>query len=291
MADDPFRGNGDPSSAPVGVALQRMRVEKGITGKELGALVRMSQSKISRIENSHGPVSPSDVGRLARALDAPPAVVAQLVERAELARNRVTDMRTSAGSVSTMQRTVERTEADVSEFRVFQPDVVMGLAQTDDYARAILEAAHEIRKAVFPDAARVAIPEAVSARVRRQIVLEDPDRRFYFLLTESVLGKQVVPPDLMLAQIARLRRLAARPNVTLKVIPADAKWTLPHVHGFELLDDKDVVIDIYNTSIDATGREDVALYRYVFDRLDESATSEVGPILERYRRHYLDLID
>jgi transcriptional regulator with XRE-family HTH domain len=259
-----------------------------MTGQQLGKLVNMSQSKISRIESGATPVTPRDADRLARALGASPDLVAGLIERAERAQNKVTDMRTASGSISIMQRSVARNEKDVREFRIFQNDLVMGLAQTGEYARAVLTAAQDIREAVHPESEAATVSDALAARVQRQAILADPARRFHLLLTESVLGNAVGGPDTMLGQLGRLRTLAEQPNVTLKVIPSDAPWTLPFVHGFELLDAGSVLIDIYNTSIVATGDQDVALYRYVFDRLDKSATAEVGPILSRYRRRYLE---
>ncbi|MBL7261946.1 helix-turn-helix domain-containing protein [Paractinoplanes lichenicola] len=291
MTDEQSIRNGDAAPAPVGVVLHQLRIEAGLTGAELGRMVEMSQSKISRIETGSTPVAPEDAGRLARALGAPADVVARLVESAEATQNRLTDMRSAAGSVTASQRSVARMEAGVREFRVFQPAVVVGLAQTSDYARAVLVAAHEVRKAAIPEADNVVIPEALSARVRRQEVLDDPDRRFFFLLTESVLASAVVAPEFMLAQIKRLRQLAVQPNVTLRIIPAAAPWTIAQLHGFELLDSKCVVIDVYNSSIITTGAQDIALYRHAFDRLDESATSDIDPILDKYRRHYRNLLD
>lgn len=291
VTSHPSADDSEASPAAVGVVLHQLRIQAKLTGGQLGRMVKMSQSKISRIETGSTPVAPRDAGRIARALGAPAELVDELVARAESTQNRLTDMRSAAGSVTTSVRSVARIEAQVREFRIFQPAVVVGLAQTSEYARAVLVAAHEVRKAAFPDAENIVIPEALSARVKRQEVLDDPDRHFFFLQTESILANAVVEPEFMLAQIKRLRQLAERPNVTLKFIPATAPWTIPHVHGFELLDDNSVVVDVYNSSIITTGSQDIALYRYVFDRLDASATSEIDPILSRYRRHYLDLLD
>ena len=216
---------------------------------------------------------------------------AVLVERAELAQNRVTDMRTSGTSLTSMQRSVARGEKDVSEFRVFRPDLVPGLAQTGEYARAVLTAVHEVSASAYPEAQEASLSAALAARVQRQGVLAEPHRRFAFVIAEAVLAHAVGGPECMLEQIRRLRTVAAQPNVSLKIIPADAPWSLPYIHGFELLDDRSVVIDVFNASLIANGAQDVTLYRYVFDRLDAVATDEIGPILDRYRRHYLDRVE
>ncbi|WP_255436902.1 helix-turn-helix domain-containing protein [Actinoplanes solisilvae] len=270
------------------MVLHRLRVKAGLTGAELGRLVKMSQSKISRIETGMTQVAPRDVGRVARALGATSDLVARLVERAELAQNRVTDLRTAAGSVSTLQRAVARGERGAREFRIFRSDVVAGLAQTGEYARAVLASVREIRDAVDPEAEHDVFADVLAARIQRQGILADPDRRFFLLMAESALTQAVGGAETMLGQIRRLRVLAEQPNVSLRIIPSDAPWTLPFVHGFELMDSQSVVIDVFSTSMIATGAQDVAVYRYVFDRLDQGATSEIEPILDRYRRYYLD---
>ena len=107
-------------------------------------------------------------------------------------------------------------------------------------------------------------------------------------MTEAVLRNRVLGPDDMLGQIKRLREVAQMPNVTLSVIPADAKLEVPPYHGFELLDDRLVAVDVFNTLVRTRGRSDIELYALAFDALAKSATVEFGPILDRYRAMYLD---
>jgi transcriptional regulator with XRE-family HTH domain len=279
-----------PEPSP-GVALSRLRRKAGLTGEQLGRMVRMSQAKISRIETGATVASPADVGRIARALGATRDVVDTLTEQAEQAQNRLTDWRLTAGTVSSIQREVARIEADTREFRVFQPTIVFGLAQTSEYARAVLAAVYESRLPANREAQFTVVPEAVSARMRRQEVLAEPGRRFYFLMTESVLTNRIVDPVYMLAQIERLRQVAAPANVSLKIIPTEATLALPPFHGFEVLDDKCAMVDAFNTSMVTRGREDIRFYRHVFDTLDENATADIAPILNRHRRIYRDLTD
>jgi len=134
-----------------------------------------------------------------------------------------------------------------------------------------------------------AIPEAVSARVRRQVILADPAKRFHFLMLEAVLSNRLGSPRDMPAQIERLRELSRQDNVTMRFIPTGAKLAVAPFHGFELLDDRLVIADLYNTSVRTSGRRDVALYREVFEKLDESATSDLDAILDKHLDIYLDL--
>jgi transcriptional regulator with XRE-family HTH domain len=282
-------GDFDDSSEPPGVALARMRHRVGLTGQQLGLMVKMSQAKISRIETGQTAASPDDVARLARALGASRDVVDQLSDRAERAQNRMTDWRQATGAVGGIQSEVARIEARTREFRIFQPNVIIGLTQTSEYARAVLSSIDAVYGHRQRESRITSVAEAISARVRRQEVLMEPHREFHLTMGESALSGRVVEPIHMLAQMERLRQLAGQSNVFLKVIPADAPLPLPLIHGFELLDDSCVVIDAFNTSMMSRGPDDVGSYRQVFDELETSATADVGPILDKYRRRYRDL--
>ena len=261
----------DPSpDESLGSVLARLRHAADLTGQDLGQLVGMSQAKISRLENGVGIPAVADVRRIAQQLKASPDVIERLVELTERAGDQMTDWRPARGVVASMQREVEQLETGTRTSRVFQPAVVVGLAQTNEYMRAILGAAHGIRS----------VPEAISVRVRRQEALSDPDREFRFVMTETVLRNRLSKPQYMPAQLQRLRDLAAMPNVSLRFIPSDAELVIPPYHGFELLDDRIVIVDVFNTLVTTRGRSDVALYQEVFDRLEGNATEDIDPILE-----------
>jgi transcriptional regulator with XRE-family HTH domain len=276
------------SEPPPGAAIARLRRAAGLTGQQLGQMVKMSQAKISRIETGQASASPDDVARLARALGASRDVTDRLVAQAERAQNRMTDWRQATGAVGSIQSEVARIEAKTREFRIFQPSAIVGLAQTSEYARAVLSSIDVVYGRQQRVGRVTSVAEAVSARVRRQEVLMEPDRQFHFTMGESALSSQVAEPIHMLAQIERLRQIADQENTSLRIIPADAVLPFPLIHGFELLDDSYVVIDAFNTAMMSRGHEDIASYRRVFDTLEEIATTKVGPLLDKYRRQYRD---
>ena len=273
----------------VGSVLARLRRAKRLTGGQLGKLVGMSQPKISRLENGVGFPDPEDVGRVARALGADEALVLSLMELAERSHNRMTDWRPFPLALANRQRTVGGWESDVRTFRVFQPAVIVGLLQTSEYARAVLTS---FQRMITPDAdmsVGTAVPEAVSARMQRQEVLADKNRTFHFVMAETVLENRICPPEDMPAQIRRLRDVAAQSNVSVGIIPADVEWSIPPFHGFLLLDDSVVMIDLFNTGITTKGRADARIYRQVFDSYERLAETNIRPILDRHLKRYLDL--
>jgi hypothetical protein len=93
----------------------------------------------------------------------------------------------------------------------------------------------------------------------------------------------------MPVQIRRLREVAQQENVFLGIIPADTEWSLPPYHGFELLDDREVMVDLVNTGLTSHGESDIQLYRQVFDALAALAITDIDEILDRYINRYLDL--
>jgi hypothetical protein len=249
----------------------------------------MSQAKISRIETGAVTADPADVRAIVRVLAVPAEEAERLVDRAERAQNTMMDWRPGQLEIADRQREVARIEAVTAEFRVFQPAVVVGLAQTSEYARAILTRYQADLAATGSGAALGAVSDAVAARVRRHLVLANSTKRFHFVMTESVLSNRVCRPAEMLGQIERLRDIAGQDNIALKLIPADTELTIPPYHGFELLDDRHVMVDLFNTTLTSGGRTDAALYRRVFDSLDARATADIDELLGKYTDHYLEL--
>jgi hypothetical protein len=94
----------------------------------------------------------------------------------------------------------------------------------------------------------------------------------------------------MLAQIGRLRELATRENISLSLVPDDALWALPPQHGFILLDDRLVVVDLYNTGLTTRGRLDVEMYQQIFDLFERTATKDIEPILRKHEESFIALL-
>jgi transcriptional regulator with XRE-family HTH domain len=278
-----------PDDISFGAALGRLRRRARLTGKELGHRAGMSQAKISRIETGAATVDPDEVPALTRALKLTAEETRRLTELAQRGHNQMTDWRPTQYGSADRQREFAQLEATTREFRVFQPAVVVGLLQTSEYARAVLSQFQWLSAARIAEST-IDVSEAVSARVQRHEVLAEPHRHFTFVLSEAVLSNRLCGPIEMLGQIDRIREVARQENVTVGIVPADAAWAIPPYHGFELLDDRCVLVDLINTTLVSRGRADIRLYREVFDALLEQATMDIDPILDRYFTDYLDAL-
>jgi transcriptional regulator with XRE-family HTH domain len=106
-------------------------------------------------------------------------------------------------------------EASATSLRSYEHSMVLGLFQTEGYARAVL--------ATRPNSTDEEIEELVAARLRRQDVLrrEEPPI-VWALIDEGVLHREVGGADVMRGQLDHLVKLSALPNVTIQIVPYSA---------------------------------------------------------------------
>ena len=287
MTNPPFADEAADADEPVGAALARWRKRKKMSGQELGDRVGMSQPKVSRLETGASSPDPHDVRRIAEALDLPSSEIERLVGLADRSSNQFIDWHSIEPGLVHRQHSIRTLEWSAREMRVFQPAVLPGLLQTSEYARAILTGVRlQLADDQIADSA-LAVAEAVTARLQRSQGLNDPRRHFQFLITEAALAHQVCRPADMLAQISRVHEVAAQPNVSIRIIPNDADWPIAPFHGFVLIEDRHVVIDLFNTALLSKGRRTTRHYRRVFDALDSVATDDIGPLLDAYQQRYI----
>ena len=281
-------GAPDDSDDPVGIVLARMRRTKRITGAQLAARVGMSQPKISRIERGRTLPEPEDVGVIARALGADEARVQALMNRVERLHDRMTDWRPASATLVGRQKDVMGWEAAATVLRDFEPAMVPGLLQTSGYAAAAFRVFQRVAPLVDGELTETAVLAAVSARARRQEILADQSKSFYFIVTEVALRNPICSPAEMLAQISHLREVAGRrANLSVAVVRDDAPVGFPPMHGFVLHDDNLVIIDVYNTGLLSRSHKDVEGYHRVFRIFEEHAT-DIGPILDKYQALYIE---
>jgi transcriptional regulator with XRE-family HTH domain len=104
-------------------------------------------------------------------------------------------------------------EAEAAGVRSFEGEVIHGLFQTPDYARAIL------REVQVKDSDEQ-IERLVDLRIKRQESLErNPPLDVWLILDESVVRRTIGGPEVMRGQLARLVEASRKPNVTLQVLP------------------------------------------------------------------------
>jgi transcriptional regulator with XRE-family HTH domain len=107
-------------------------------------------------------------------------------------------------------------ESEAFLIRSYEPHCVPGLLQTEEYARALLRTG-------FPRADEEELDRRVALRMGRQQLLAKPDApRLWVVLDEQVLRRPVGDAGVMRSQIDRLVEAAAKPNISLQIMPFDA---------------------------------------------------------------------
>jgi transcriptional regulator with XRE-family HTH domain len=182
------------------------REQAGLSQVELAALVNCSHDVISRIET----------GDRAPAKDFPERLdaVKELDTRGGLARiwkKLSKGLRLQA--VPGWFRPWAHLEARALALRLYEPLILPGLFQTEEYARRIL--------AVEPGADRDKLDEQVADRMGRQTILYRAEApQLWSVMDEAVLHRCIGGADAMHAQLLHLVELAERPRVTIQIIPA-----------------------------------------------------------------------
>jgi transcriptional regulator with XRE-family HTH domain len=189
-----------------GAELRYHRERAGLSQTDLAALVNVSHDVISKIETGDRPPAKDFPQRL----DA----VAELDTRDSLARlwgNLSKGLRSRA--IPGWFRPWADIEAEAALLRTYQPLLVPGLLQTEDYARAVLRGAQA-------DATEDQIDQQVAARLARQDILarENPPR-LWAVLDEGVLHRAISEPKVMHDQLLRLAEMSERPRMSIQVIP------------------------------------------------------------------------
>ena len=106
-------------------------------------------------------------------------------------------------------------EATATQIRYYEVQVVPGLLQTEEYARAVLSSG--------PPQVASKVDEYVAARMDRQRVVDRPSPPLLWaVLDEAVLRRTIGGATVMRAQLAHLVEAAASPFVVLQVLPFSA---------------------------------------------------------------------
>ncbi|MEV5708984.1 helix-turn-helix transcriptional regulator [Actinoallomurus sp. NPDC052274] len=180
-----------------GRELRHYRKAASSTQAQLAAKIFCSESLISSIETGQAPATPEFAKAADEALDTGGALL------------RTLDWRKGAPAYPAWFVDWIPVEDTAVQLRVFEIDLIHGLLQTPDYARALLGG----------DEA------AVEARMLRQgiITREDPPPpALYCVLDESALRRNVGGAKVMYEQLQHLLKLSERDNISIQIVPTRA---------------------------------------------------------------------
>jgi hypothetical protein len=226
-----------------------------------------STSKVSRIETGHTSATPRDVRDMLRIYGVVGTESDELVQIAREARQKGWWHPYS----TVLTGAYVGLEAAASSVRAYEQQVVPGLLQTEDYAKAMIRAAR-------PDITADQVEQRVRVRLGRQSLLSQEDPiDFWVVLDEAVVSRPVGGDAVMRAQLERLVEAADLPNVTLQILPFEVGGHAGMDGTFAILEfpepgDPDVVY-----AENATGglflekTEELQKYVFIFDHIRAAA--------------------
>lgn len=198
--------------------LRRLRDESGLSLTDVAKKLGWQTSRVSRIETRQSGITAPDLRKLLNLYGVEDQEYR--AHLAELAR-RVNERgwwQKYAGLIGGEYADLIGLEAEARTIRTYEQELVPGLLQTPDYARAVIRASR-------PTDTSEEIDRRVEIRMERQEVLvraDPPPPRFNAVLSEGVLRRPIGGPDVMRKQLEYLMRPRDRANVTIQVLPFDA---------------------------------------------------------------------
>ncbi|MEV0446116.1 helix-turn-helix transcriptional regulator [Streptomyces spectabilis] len=201
----------------LGAELVRLREQKGLTGDEAAKAVGCAPSTISKIEQ--GTTGFRLIGQFIKLLE--------VYDVDDDGRELLVDWYKNAKGNDWWTTMASEMPSGLPLFLGFEsgalalstwsPNVVYGLLQTHDYARALMESAKaaDERTTAFIDS-------AVEVRMNRKKRITQDGMELDCIMDESALRNMVGSPAVMREQYAEIAELAQLPNVTVRIIPFSA---------------------------------------------------------------------
>lgn len=255
-----------------------MRVRAGISPADAARGVDHDVSWISRVERVETRPHPNDVRALLTLYgNLEPAAVDAVVAVARQAKQRGWWYRYQDVLPDWFGHYIGL-ETDASMIRTFEAQVIPGLLQTADYARAA------IMSTAAPDPMD-SVERQVSLRIDRQILLDaDDPPHLRVVLDEAALRRPIGGPKVMRAQVEHLVRMAERPNIQIQVMPLAAgvhagldgsfvilDFAPPPEHYPTAAEDRIVYVDSLLSALYLEHPGDVAAYAAVFEQIRAEA--------------------
>ena len=252
--------------------LRRLRERTGLTGEEVSQRLGWSGSKLSRIELHRIGVKQTDLRKLLALYGVDESHRDELLALARESKQKGLPQKAAARFPQVAPHVYA--EAEAEKVWNWEPQIVPGLLQASDYARAVAGT----WLGMFPGPPSE-IDRWVEARMlRQQVLTRDPPLELSVVIDESVLRRRFGDKTVMRHQLERLAEASDLPNVEVRVYPingdhpplttgAFSYMQFPHVHDVPLHDI--VSVEHLEGSYLLEDEEQTYKYRVAFEYLLE----------------------
>jgi transcriptional regulator with XRE-family HTH domain len=195
--------------------LRRLRVTAGLTQQDVAQAMDWSLSKLIRIESGVVRITTNDLKALLHHYGVDdPAEVDRFLTMARAGKEQRAWWSQYREATSQQFLNFLAYENSASLIYQFEPLLIPGLLQDEDYARAVSQA---YRGA----ASDKSVEQWVELRMQRQeeILERNDPPEIVFVMDEAALHRWVGGREVMRHQLRRLKTEATRDNVTIEVVP------------------------------------------------------------------------
>jgi transcriptional regulator with XRE-family HTH domain len=266
-----------------GSRLREIRLDAGLTGRQLAELTGFHFTKISRVEHGGQGLSDSDIRAWCNGCGADDQI-ADVIAQARAVESMYREWkRLARGGLHRLVDSLEALYERTHLFRVHEHWSVPGLLQTAAYSSesnrywsALLD---------LPDPGDA----ATAARMERQRILRRGDHRFAFLLAEQVLRTRVGSAEIMIEQLDRLLASMTMPNVSLGIIPASAGLGARTQTAFWIFDDRLVKVETLTAALEISRPVEVGIYLTAFAQMQRLSVfrADARELIMRARDEFL----
>lgn len=199
-----------PRTRELGATLRRYRLAANVPSHEVAARLGVSAAQITHVEKGERNLDDFNLATFLGMCEVPRTELAAI-----FALSHEPDgyrVQRHGGELRDSLRTVIYLETNAIELVNFQPLVIPGLAQTEDYARALFHLGQSLRTPPVIEA-------HVDARMRRKKILDRANPpRLHFYVHENALRGVIGSPKIMYEQMISLLLLTATPNYRINIL-------------------------------------------------------------------------
>jgi transcriptional regulator with XRE-family HTH domain len=254
----------------LGRELRRLREESGLLAEQLAGRLRCSPSRISRIETARIRIAPGTVHEILDVLGVDGSVRSRLVELARQA-DEPGWWQPYTDGLPYEYSTYIALESEADVIRAFEPSLVYGSLQSEDYARAVV---------------RSFAPGRTEARVQARLARKEALRagrppKLNVILDESVLRHVIGNREVLKGQLQHILELARLPNLVVQVLPFDHADVVRYFTGpavvLEFADSADspvVYLENLAGGLYVEKTEEIKRYMSIFETLVRQSLSQ-----------------
>jgi transcriptional regulator with XRE-family HTH domain len=270
-------GSSAASQLRLASELRRLRRRARLTGKNVATELGWSEAKLSRIENGQTRVKIADLHQFMDLYGVFGQDRAALVALAE--ESRETDVLAELeGDVPEGHRGILEAETEAEAIWVWEPQIIPGLLQIENYTRSLLGLWSDIFARPVGEIER----RLSTIQIRRRVLARSEPLELSFVIDESVLLRAVASPQVMREQLAHLIENSERQNIELRVLPLNGEkitviggfnyFRFPRIHGISR---PDTVAFEYMQGTTFTESElDVNSYKLAFSAMRDMSLSQ-----------------